>query len=177
MHKMAEKIMKCVHANIESKGLEGITEHELIEMKYWACIADAMASFDYHFKIIEEMEKPENQYGVNYDENGRFYTPHRNSMGQFKRGYDEEMEHSRDMDRPMGHMYYPEVHAMDSRYDMAKKSYEEHKVLNPATDNTRAIEKLLNVIKEDIKDLKPMMTTSEKAMAKTEITGIANMLV
>ena len=53
MHKIAKEIMDRIKSKINASGIDGITEQELIEMKYWACVADAMASFDYHFKIIQ----------------------------------------------------------------------------------------------------------------------------
>lgn len=102
--------MDRVKSKINASGIDGITEQELIEMKYWTAVASNMTSYDYHFKIIEEMEKPENKYGETYDEHGKFYTTPRESNGQFrqdmrKHGY-EEVYDMRDMDIRDGRMYY-----------------------------------------------------------------------
>lgn len=185
MHKLAKEIMDRVKSKINSSGIDAITEQELVEMKYWTAVADNMTSFDYHFKIIEEMEKPENKYGVNYDENGRFYTQPRNEMGQFtRRPYmnDSDVEHYRDMDRTSGRMYYTDPDYMnreysESRYDRARRGYEELKQMNPGTDNVHAMEELFEVFEEDMRKLNPKMTPNEKTMARNKLTNISNMLM
>lgn len=185
MHKLAKEIMDRVKSKINSSGIDAITEQELIEMKYWTAVADNMTSFDYHFKIIEEMEKPENQYGVNYDENGKFYTQPRNDMGQYSRRphmYDSAMEQYRDMDTGKGRMYYTDHNNMgstyqESRYDRARRGYEESKVMNPNVDNMHSMEKLFDAFEDDIKELKPKMTQNEKSVARNKLSNISNMMV
>jgi len=185
MHKLAKEIMDRIKSKINSSGIDAITEQELIEMKYWTCIADAMASYDYHFKIIEEMEKPENQYGVNYDENGRFYTPSRNSMGRYTRSpymNEPDLEHSRDMDRWAGRMYYTDISNMggnysESRYDRARRGYEESKQLNPDMDNMEAMEQLFDTFEDDIKRLKSKMTPNEKTIARNKLTNMSSTMM
>lgn len=183
MHKLAKEIMDRVKSKINSNGIDAITEQELMEMKYWTAVADNMTSFDYHFKIIEEMEKPENEYGVNYDENGRFYTPSRNSMGRYTRRpylYDD-MEHYRDMDVSKGKMYYTDSNHMgnysESRYDRARRGYEESKQMNPNMDNMHEMEQLFDAFEDDIKELKPRMTPNEKAIAKNKLTNMSSMMM
>lgn len=195
MHKVAKEIMDRIKSKINASGIDGITEQELIEMKYWACVADCMTSYDYHYKIIEEMEKPENQYGLTYDENGRFYTQPRNSLGQFRRrrGYESDDMMYRDMDNSMGRMYYSEGSGSssynggnsgssnrgysESRYDVARKGYEESKAANPTMDNMSAMEKIFDVFEEDVKELKPKMTTNERTVAKNKLINMANMIM
>lgn len=179
--------MDRVKSKINSSGVDAITEQELIEMKYWTAVADNMTSFDYHYKIIEEMEKPENKYGVNYDENGRFYTPYRNELGQYaKKPYmhDPDMEKYRDMDREAGRMYYTDHNNMgsynmehtESRYDRARRGYEESKQMNPDMDNMTAMEQLFDTLEEDIKKLKPKMTQNEKTVARNKLANMSNMI-
>lgn len=188
MHKLAKEIMDRIKSKINSSGIDAITEQELVEMKYWTCIADAMTSYDYHFKIIEEMEKPENEYGVNYDENGRFYTPSRNMNGRYSRmGYvhDPNVEYYRDMDSNAGRMYYTDYMNMgsnsnrgieDSRYERAKRGYEESKRMNPNSDNMDAMERILESFEEDIEKLKPNMTANEKTIARNKLNEMFNMM-
>lgn len=191
MHKVAKEIMDRIKSKINSCGVDGITEHELIEMKYWSCVADAMTSYDYHYKIIEEMEKPENEYGENYDYRGKYYTPmHENRGRRYMMTPEDYREHEpeyyRDMDRRKGVMYYTEsmpnhngnMNMGSSRYDSAKRGYEESKANHPNDDpnNMKAIETIFTVLEGDMQELKPKMTTNERNMAKNKLTGLANML-
>lgn len=217
MHKLAKEIMDRVKTKINSCGIDGITEQELIEMKYWTCVADAMTSYDYHYKIIEEMEKPENKYGVNYDENGRFYTPPRMSNGQFRNdmrkhyneSYDMNPMHYRDMDMDRGRMYYTEGgmngsgmdshygsngnssnrsytegdnpngegYYHESRYERARRGYEEAKAVNPNTEHMAKMEEVFKELDEEIKELKPKMTPAEKTTARSRLTNMANSMM
>lgn len=191
MHKLAKEIMDRIKTKINSCGIDGITEQELIEMKYWTCVADAMTSYDYHYKIIEEMEKPENKYGENYDENGRFYTPTRMRKYEMspKEYREHEPEYYRDMDRrTKGVMYYTDSNMNmsnnnrsnnNSRYDMAKRGYEDNKAMHPSDDssNMKAMEEVISVFEEDMKGMKSKMSTNEKTMARNKLTNLANMLV
>lgn len=66
-----------------------------------------------------------------------------------------------------------------SRYDNARRGYSEtkqnHKGNSPEdnTENMRSLEKLLNIIAEDVKEYAPSMSQSEKAMARQKIEGMA----
>lgn len=175
MHKFAMEMMECVKSEVKSKGLNSLSDDELARLKTWSEIADHIAAFDYHYHITEAMEKPENEYGKNYDENGRFYTHHNPEM-------------MRDMDTDMGKMYYPEYHmrdmremdnhtngsSMQSRYDRAKKGYEESKSLNPSGDHISMMETFLDILDDDVKELKPKMTANEKSIARQKFTNMAN---
>lgn len=190
MHKWAKEIMECVKTKVNAKGLDNIQMEELEELKCWSEVAKNIAEYDYYYHITEAMEKPENEYGVNYDENGRYYTQPRNRMGEFTRRsyvHDPNVEHYRDMDTSMGRMYYSDDGMnnsyrngrgySESRYDMARRGYEESKKMNPSTDNMTAMERILEVIEEDVKELKPMMTSNEKSVARTKLTNMANMMM
>ena len=66
-----------------------------------------------------------------------------------------------------------------SRYDNARRNYTETKQMHRGTsqednsENMRSLEKLLNIIGEDVKEYMPTMSTSEKAMAKQKIEAMA----
>lgn len=196
MHKLAKEIMDRVKSKINTCGIDGITEQELIEMKYWTCVADAMTSYDYHYKIIEEMEKPENEYGVNYDENGRYYTQPRMSNGQFRRdmrrGYDERYDMSPMYHNEMDRMYYSDNvtsgnmsgnsngsmrNYSDSRYERARRGYEEHKKMNPESEDMDKLKEVFEELKDEMKDLKPHMSANAKSYARNELTNMANGMV
>lgn len=190
MHKIAKEIMERVKSKINSCGIDAINEQELMEMEYWTAVAKNITSYEYHYKIIEEMEKPENKYGVNYDERGRFYT---NLMDQHRTDahiYDPNMENYRDMDMRRGRMYYTDNSNMgasnngaynngyqESRYDRARRGYEESKQMNPNMDNMTAMEQIFDTFEDDIKALKPKMTTNEKSIARNKLTNMSNMMM
>lgn len=122
MHKMAKEIMDRIKSKINSCGIDAITEQELIEMKYWTCVADCMTSYDYHCKIIEEMEKSENEYGEDYDENGplRGYRGRSATTGRYvHRPYRTigMSPYYRDMDLDEEKMYYTDDSAMENVND------------------------------------------------------------
>lgn len=66
-----------------------------------------------------------------------------------------------------------------SRYDNARRGYSEskqnHRGNSPEdnSENMRNLEKVLNIIAEDVKEYMPNMSPSEKAMAKQKIDGIS----
>lgn len=106
MHNFAKKIMECVKTKVEAKGFDNLSDSELCRFEKWTAIANNIAEYDYHFHITEAMEKPENEYGVDYDENGvirRGYRGRSATTGRYvHRPYTEVM---RDMDMP-NKMYY-----------------------------------------------------------------------
>ena len=68
---------------------------------------------------------------------------------------------------------------MESRYDKMKRGYQETKEMHKGSsqedtaENMKGLEKLLNVIDGDLKELMPDMTPSEKSMAKQKLTAWA----
>lgn len=67
----------------------------------------------------------------------------------------------------------------NSRYDNARRGYSESKQQHKGntqednSENMRNLEKLLNIISEDVKEYAPNMSPSEKAMAKQKIENMA----
>ena len=106
-----------------------------------------------------------------------------------------EEERMRDLDRlRFGRMYYSDprrgsqmpsdgrsVEDMgmksESRYDRARRSYSETKDMHKANTkedndaNMRGLESLLAVIDEDLKEIMPGLSASEKTMMKTKMTN------
>lgn len=193
MHNWAKEIMECVKSKIKGKGIENIEMPELEEFKCWTEVAKNITEYDYYYHITEAMEKPENQYGVTYDENGKYYTQPRDSMGRYmSRGYehDPNMMMYRDMDSHMGRMYYTDSYNMgnsnsnannrmysESRYDRAKRGYEEAKEMNPNIDNSKAMESIFHALEEDMEKLMPKMTATEKNTARNKLSNMANMMM
>lgn len=184
MHKWAKEIIECVKTKVNAKGLDNLNSEEVEELGHWTEVAKNIAEYDYYFKIVEAMEKPENEYGVNYDENGKFYTPPRNSMGQFRRRgymYEPDLEHYRDMDESRGRMYYTDSNHMgnysESRYERARRGYEESKQLNPNKDNMKSMEQMFDAFEEEMMELQPKMTPNEKSIARNKLSNMSNMLM
>lgn len=109
-------------------------------------------------------------------------------MGQFiGRGYEydptmrSDMESYRDMDRTEGRMYYTDMSNMGnhstSRYDRARRGYEAAKEMNPDQENMEKIQEVFAALDEDIRELKPKMSPSEKSYAKNKLINLSNMMM
>lgn len=159
MHKWAKQIMECVKAKVEAIGLDSFEGQNLDDLKDFTEIAKNIACFDKDYRIVEAMEKSEDNEDVmrmleQYEDypDRRFYDHYRYADGRFapkghgtyRRGYEEppymhmypETEHMRDMDRDYGKMYYTEPmagntqHMSESNYDRAKRNYTETKEMH-----------------------------------------------
>ena len=119
MHKLAEKIADCLEAKIEAMGIDNIQGADLEELGKWTDIVKDMVCYDKDKRIVEAMDKEENEYGRDWDEYGpmeekRYYRgqPRSKRTGRYiKRSYTDwhDMEQMRDMDRDtMDRMYYAE---------------------------------------------------------------------
>lgn len=136
MHKWAKQIMECVKAKVEAIGLDSFEGQNLDDLKDFTEIAKNIACFDKDYRIVEAMEKSEDNEDImrmleQYEDypGRRYYDHYRYANGRFapkgsgtyRRGYDEppyyhmtperyhEMENMRDMDRDKhGRMYYTE---------------------------------------------------------------------
>lgn len=161
MHKWAKQIMECVKAKVEAIGLDSFEGQNLDDLKDFTEIAKNIACFDKDYRIVEAMEKSEDNEDImhmleQYEDypDRRFYDHYRYANGRFapkgkgtyRRGYEEppymhmypEAEHMRDMDRDYGKMYYTEPmtgntqHMSESGYDRAKRNYTETKEMHKA---------------------------------------------
>lgn len=191
MHDFAKTIMECVKTKVDGIGLDNLDMSNLCELEKWVCIADKIAEYDYYYHITEAMENPEEKYGETYDENGKYYTRMRDSRGRYMRGYNHnnrmyhddmrgyDPEYYRDMDMDDDRMYYTENRmniGNSSRYEKARRGYEESKQMNPSKENTSAIETIFDVLEDDMRELKTKMTPTEKEMTKRRITDLMNMM-
>lgn len=160
MHKWAKQIMECVKAKVDGIGIENFEGQNLDDLKDFTEIAKNIACFDKDYRIVEAMEKSEDNDDImrmleQYEDypDRRYYDAYRYANGRFapkgrgtyRRGYEEppyyhmtpEMYH-RDMDRDMGRMYYTETSssgmrdAREGRSGMSRRTYMENKELHKA---------------------------------------------
>ena len=103
MHKWAKQIMECVKAKVEAIGLDNFEGQNLDDLKDFTEIAKNIACFDKDYKIVEAMEKSEDNEDImrmveQYEDypDRRFYDNYRYANGRFapkgkgtRRGYIE----------------------------------------------------------------------------------------
>ena len=146
---------------------------------------------DDNLRAIEMYEDyPERKYYDNYryKTSGRF-APKGKGSYMPRRGYDEPPyyhmnpdmyrehtpEYYRDMDRMDGKMYYTEPITMESRYDKAKRGYEEskmtHKENTPESKQAKMkdLEMYLKELSEDVTQLLADATPEERSMVKNKM--------
>lgn len=140
MHKWAKQIMECVKAKVEAIGLDSFEGQNLDDLKDFTEIAKNIACFDKDYRIVEAMEKSEDNEDImrmleQYEDypDRRYYDHYRYANGRFapkgkgtyRRGYEEppyyhmpinynDPEYMRDMDKDMGRMYYTEPVVSDN---------------------------------------------------------------
>ena len=197
MHKWAKQIMECVKAKVDGIGIDNFEGQNLDDLKDFTEIAKNIACFDKDYRIVEAMEKSEDNEDImrmleQYEDypDRKFYDHYRYADGRFApkgkgtyhRGYEEppymhmypEAEHMRDMDRESGRLYFSEPITMESRYDKAKRMYTETK----AKHNSGSVEdkqltlkegeKMLNVIIDELMEMVNDATPEMKNMIKTK---------
>lgn len=150
MHKWAKQIMECVKAKVEAIGLDSFEGQNLDDLKDFTEIAKNIACFDKDYRIVEAMEKSEDNEDImrmleQYEDypDRRYYDHYRYANGRFapkgrgtRRGYEEppyyhmypydDMEHMRDMDRDdRGKMYYSEPASNVSGSNNMSRNYSE----------------------------------------------------
>ena len=134
MHKWAKQIMECVKAKVDGIGIDNFEGQNLDDLKDFTEIAKNIACFDKDYRIVEAMEKSEDNEDImrmleQYEDypDRRYYDHYRYANGRFapkgkgtyRRGYEEppyyhmpinynDPEYMRDMDKGMGRMYYTE---------------------------------------------------------------------
>lgn len=103
MHKWAKQIMECVKAKVEAIGLDNFEGQNLDDLKDFTEIAKNIACFDKDYRIVEAMEKTEDNEDImrmveQYEDypDRRFYDNYRYANGRFapkgrgtRRGYIE----------------------------------------------------------------------------------------
>lgn len=201
MHKWAKQIMESVKAKVEAIGLDSFEGQKLDDLKDFTEIAKNIACFDKDYRIVEAMEKSEDNEDImrmveQYEDypDRRFYDHYRYANGKFapkgkgtyRRGYEEppymhmypEAEHMRDMDRDYGKMYYTEP-MNESSYDRAKRNYTETKEMHSGTtpedkeQRMKALDKYIKTItNEIIKIVSDNATTEEKSLIKNNMNNL-----
>ena len=140
MHKWAKHIMECVKAKVDGIGIDNFEGQNLDDLKDFTEIAKNIACFDKDYRIVEAMEKSEDNEDImrmleQYEDypDRRYYDHYRYANGRFapkgkgtyRRGYEEppyyhmpinynDPEYMRDMDKGMGRMYYTEPTVSDN---------------------------------------------------------------
>lgn len=204
MHKFAKQIMECVKTKVEAMGIDNIEGQHLEELEKWTEIAKNIVCYDKDYNIVEAMKEAENEDNMrliemyeDYPER-RFYDHYRYANGRFapkghgtyRRGYDEppyyhmtpemyrehEPKYYRDMDKESRNvMYYTEPVRMNSRYENAKRGYEESKAIhngNTPEDKQakmKDLEAYMKEISEDVTKLISDATPEEKSIVKTKM--------
>ena len=199
MHEMIEKLTKCAEMELE-KGIDKIDAEEMGEVT--DMIKD-LAEAEYYSKISKAMD--ESEYGEDYDYKGAYDEherkgyrgQRRDSRGRYMRKrYTEpnimpemdwdwdKMEYDRDMDRQShNRMYYTEPmtmhhdmqHHNESRYDRARRGYEESRSMhkdNSPESKQHKMKELENYMKElstDVTDMITDMSPEEKSLMKQKL--------
>ena len=201
MHKWAKQIMECVKAKVDGIGIENFEGQNLDDLKDFTEIVKNIACFDKDYRIVEAMEKSEDNEDImrmferyeDYPER-RFYDHYRYADGRFapkgrgtyRRGYEEPPywhmtpEMYRDMDKENGRMYYTEPMYTESRYESAKRAYTESKELHKGNDpqdkeaKMRELEKYMKEMSDDMLNLMKGMSQEEMNMAKSKLSVLVS---
>ena len=196
MHCMIEKLSECAKSEMES----GIENVDTCEMGKVVDMMKDLSEAMYYRTLTKAMDESTSEETLEmferYGDGRRFYDKYRYADGRFapkgrgtyRRGYDEqyyhmnpdmyrehEPEYWRDMDRKDGKMYYTEPITMESRYDKAKRGYEESKMTHK--DNTpehkqakmKDLEIYLKELSEDVTQLLADATPEERSMVKNKM--------
>ena len=204
MHKWAKQIMECVKAKVEAIGLDSFEGQNLDDLKDFTEIAKNIACFDKDYRIVETMEKSEDNEDImrmleQYEDypDRRYYDEYRYANGRFapkgrgtRRGYEEppyyHMYPDRDMDREYGRMYYTEpttgsnMRMTESSYDRAKRNYTETKEMhkgNTQEDKEHKMKSLDSYAKELTSDITGMvadMTAEEKNLLRNKLSNLVS---
>ena len=201
MHKFAKQIMECVKAKVDGIGIENFEGQNLDDLKDFTEIVKNIACFDKDYRIVEAMEKSEDNDDImrmleryeDYPER-RFYDHYRYADGRFapkgrgtyRRGYEEPPywhmtpEMYRDMDKENGRMYYTEPMYTESRYESAKRAYTESKELHKGNEphdkeaKMRELEKYMKEMSDDLLNLMKGMSQEEMNMAKSKLSVLVS---
>ena len=195
--------MEFVKTKVEAMGIDNIEGQHLEELEKWTEIAKNIVCYDKDYNIVEAMKEAESEDNMraiemyeDYPER-RYYDHYRYANGRFapkgkgtyRRGYEEPPyyhmnsdmyrehtpEYYRDMDRMDGKMSYTEPITMESRYDKAKRGYEEskmtHKENTPESKQAKMkdLEMYLKELSEDVTQLLADATPEERSMVKNKM--------
>ena len=196
MHKLAEKIADCLEAKIEAMGIDNIQGADLEELGKWTDIVKDMVCYDKDKRIVEAMDKEENEYGRDWDEYGpmeekRYYRgqPRSKRTGRYiKRSYTDwhDMEQMRDMDRDtMDRMYYAEDMGgqrdyREGRSGQSRRGYMEAKEMhngNTPEDKKmkmQELEKYMHELTTDITEMIGDASPEEKNLLRNKLQTLTS---
>lgn len=201
MHKWAKQIMECVKSKVDGIGIDNFEGQNLDDLKDFTEIVRNIACFDKDYRIVEAMEKSEDNEDImrmleQYEDypDRRFYDHYRYADGRFapkgrgtyRRGYEEPPywhmtpEMYRDMDKENGRMYYTEPMRTESRYESAKRAYTESKELHKGNEpqdkeaKMRELEKYMKEMSDDLLNLMKGMSQEEMNMAKSKLSVLVS---
>lgn len=201
MHDMIEALTEAAKCEVD-KGLENVDTKEMGEV---IDMIKDLAEAEYYRKISVAMDEAE--YGIDYDWEGRkgYRGQMRDSKGRYmagskmrKKGYKEIYmptedyanmdEFMRDMDRPMGRIYFPEddmeyeEHMMgardarEGRSGHSRKGYMEskemHKGNSPEDKKAKMteLEKYMQELSADVTEMISDATQEEKNLLKSKMS-------
>lgn len=157
-------------------------------------IVEAMkeAENEDNIRAIEMYEDyPERRYYDNYRyKTSGIFAPKGKGSYMPRRGYDEppyyhmnpEMyrehtpEYYRDMDRENGRLYFSEPITMESRYDRARRGYEETKAMHKDNSSEskqmkmKSLEDYMKSLAEDVTEMVNDMSQEEKSLMKQKMS-------
>ena len=196
MHKLAEKIADCLEAKIEAMGIDNIQGADLEELGKWTDIVKDMVCYDKDKRIVEAMDKEENEYGRDWDEYGpmeekRYYRgqPRSKRTGRYiKRSYTDwhDMEQMRDMDRDtMDRMYYAEDMGgqrdyREGRSGQSRRGYMEAKEMHSGNSpedkkmKMQELEKYMHELSGDITEMIADASPEEKNMLRNKLQTLTS---
>ena len=191
---MVEKLTECAKSEMDKKGIEEIDTEEfgkvtdiikdLSEAMYYRTLTEAMKEAEYgedydYMGAYDEYER-KGYRGQPRDSKGRYMSRRRGYMPMMY-DYDwDNMQMDRDMDREHGKMYYTEPMTMrnnnqthsESRYDRARRGYEESKAMhkgNTAEDKQhkmKSLEDYMKSLADDVTEMLTDMSQEEKTLLK-----------
>ena len=203
IHEMVEKLTECAKSEMDKKGIEEIDTEEfgkvtdiikdLSEAMYYRTLTEAMKEAEYgeeydYMGAYDEHER-KGYRGQMRDSKGRYMSRRKGYMPDMMM-YDnedwEDMQKNRDIDKHMGKMYYTEPMTMrndnqahsESRYDRARRGYEEakatHKDNSPESkqQKMKELEEYMKSLAEDLTEAIQDATPEERTMSKQKLSSL-----
>ena len=201
IHEMVEKLTECAKSEMDKKGIEEIDTEEfgkvtdiikdLSEAMYYRTLTEAMKEAEYgedydYMGAYDEHERRGYTGQPRSKTSGRFMRrgDGRRSYMPMMRDYDwDNMQMDRDMDREHGKMYYTEPMTMrndnqthsESRYDRARRGYEETKATHKDNSSEskqmkmKSLEDYMKSLAEDVTEMVNDMSQEEKSLMKQKM--------
>lgn len=182
MHRFAKEIAECVKKDIESKGIDHITPEELCVYGQWVDIAKDLADFDKNMRVIEEMDREnENDFmdRLGYDRyryaNGRFAPKGRGT----RIGY-QPYTYMQDDDWMNEYLGQKKYDGEKSRYGESYDRYDEsrrHYHDTKDADSKRRMDDSMKTYTDDvIHSIKEMWSDADSTLRQTMKADLTKMI-